>query len=92
MSEAEQEYAGVLTVEDGMLQFPEKYARAHQFVCRQRAVTQDFRSGSGIRETGWREDFDGVQNPHLSEDEVTLKVYGEPEELYRVDVDGVNDE
>jgi hypothetical protein len=84
MSDAEQ-YAGEVEVVDGMLQLPEKYARARQFVVRQRTITQDVRSGESIDQVGWRDDPDrGVNNEHLEADEVQLKVYGEPEETYRV--------
>lgn len=84
------EYAGDLTVQNGKLLFPPKYVEANQFVCRQRSITQNFVSGAGIDRTTWRDNYEdseyGVQNPHLDPDEVELKVYGEDEELYRVDV------
>lgn len=83
-------YAGEVDVEDGMLVLPEAYADAKQFVVRQRTITQDIRSGATIDRVHWHGDDDsrGVNNEHLEPNEVVLKVYGEPEETYRVRTDG----
>lgn len=89
---ATDQYAGTIRVMNGRLILPEKYAAASQFVVRQRRITQVFPSGAGISSTSWKDndedpDWGDPQNPQLEPDEVTLKLYGEPEETYRVEVD-----
>jgi hypothetical protein len=78
------EYAGVLPVRDGKLRLPEKYREATQFVVRQRTITQDVASGQFLKFAIWHDNDGGVQNEHLAADEVELKLYGEPTELYQV--------
>lgn len=89
-ADADDEYAGVLTVQNGRLHLPPEFVAANRFVVRQRTITQNIVSGRTIDTVGWRDNHDceyGEQNPDLAPDEVRLKLYGEPAELYRVDVD-----
>lgn len=72
----------VLQDEDGFFKLPRKYANARKFVIRTPATTSNIPSGDPI-ETFW---FDPRpdKNPELAPDKVSLKLYGEEPEIYRV--------
>lgn len=81
----EDDVAGVIEVEDpaGRIPFPEPYASADGIVFRDPSKTVDMPSGAPVDHFY----FDGRPdaNPELAPDQITLKVYGEDAETYRVE-------
>lgn len=92
------DYAGTLELEDGKLYLPDRYAEANQIVVRQRSITQDWRSKPVVIDfTTWSSDDnrcsdDEAENPNLRQNEVSLKIYGEKAELFKVEGIGEGDE
>ena len=81
----EEDVAGTVVIqsEDGFFKLPRRYANADAIVYRDPSKTVDMPSGSPIEHFYFdpREDI----NPDLSPDRISLKVYGEDPEVYRVE-------
>lgn len=94
--DADTEYAGTLPAINGRVPLPKKYADATQYVARTRETTQNYRSARGLNCVLWRSatasDNDNPQNPELGRTDLQLKLYGGPEELYRVRVEATRDD
>lgn len=84
----EDDVAGTITVdgESGRFDFPERYADADSLVYRDPSKTVDMPSGSGI--TQFYFDPTKNANPSLAPDCITLKVYGEEAERFRIENPG----
>lgn len=81
----EDDVAGTLrlTDDDGHFDLPDRYAEARQMVIRTPAITANMPS-CGMIEEFW---FDPRpdRNPELAPDKVSLKIYGEDPEIYRIE-------
>jgi len=73
----------VIQEEDGFFKLPRRYANADAIVYRDPSNTVDMPSGSPIEHFYFDPRVD--RNPNLAPDRISLKVYGEEPEVFRVE-------